>query len=178
LKESILTFLAAAILTSGPSWAQSGYTAEHVQTLLTSADTGSTVRYALSRTQTEPSSGGAWGSLGIVYAVGLHRPEKAIPAFKYALAINPYSPQNYNALGEAYLAQRKFRVAAEAFEQASDLAPAKSIYWDNLAVAYTALGQTDRALSALKENERCSCRRLHRADPCLARARCPARRRG
>lgn len=153
MKELILTFLAAAILTSGSSWAQSGYTAEHVQTLLTSGDTGSALRYALSWTQSEPNSGGAWGSLGTVYAVGLHRPEQAIPAFKYALAINPYSPQNCNALGEAYLAQRKFQAAAEAFEQASHLAPAKSVYWDNLAVAYTALGQTGRALSALKMNE-------------------------
>lgn len=85
--------------------------------------------------------------------MGLRRPDKAIPAFKYALAINAYSPQNYSALGEAYLAEKKFQSAVDAFEHASELAPMKSNYWNNLAAAYSAVGQRDQALNALKKNE-------------------------
>jgi tetratricopeptide (TPR) repeat protein len=153
MKKSILTFLAAAAITWGTSWAQGGYSSGRVQSLLTSGDAGSAVRYAASWTRAEPNNDSAWGSLGIAYAEGVHRPDKALPAFKYALAINPYSPQNYNALGEACLAEKKFPAAAEAFEHASDLAPTKSVYWNNLAAAYTALDETDRALVALKKNE-------------------------
>jgi tetratricopeptide (TPR) repeat protein len=152
MKKSILTFLAAA-LTCAASWAQAPYSSDRVQTLLTSGDAGAAVRYAAGWTRAEPNNDNAWGALGTAYGAGLHRPDKAIPAFKYALAINPYSPQNYNALGEAYLAQQKFNAAADAFEHASDLAPLKSVYWNNLAAAYMALDQPDQALGALKKNE-------------------------
>ena len=153
MKKSILTFLAAAALTCGTCWAQGGYSSERVQNLLTSGDAGSAVRYAVSWTKAEPNNDNAWASLGSAYGEGLRRPDKAIPAFKYALAINPYSPQNYNALGEACLAEKNFQAAAEAFEHAADLAPMKSVYWNNLAAAYTALDETDQALVALKKNE-------------------------
>jgi tetratricopeptide (TPR) repeat protein len=153
MKRSILTFLSAAILGCGTSWAQGGYSAERAQASLTSGDAGSALRYALSWTKAEPNNDTAWAALGTTYGVGLHRPEKAIPAFKYALAINPYSPPNYNALGEAYLAEKKFQAAADAFEHASDLAPMKSVYWNNLAAALAGLGQRDNALGALKKNE-------------------------
>jgi tetratricopeptide (TPR) repeat protein len=153
MKRSILTLSAAAILGCTTSWAQGGYSVERVQAYLTSGDAGSAARYALNWTKGEPNNDNAWAALGITYAVGLHRPEKAVPALKYALAINPYSPPNYNALGEAYLAERKFQAAADAFEHATDLAPSKSVYWNNLAAAYAGLEQRDNALGALKKNE-------------------------
>ena len=153
MKNLIPACLAAAALACGTSWAQGGFSAERVQALLTSGDAGSAVRYAVSWTKAEPNNDNAWGSLGSAYGVGLRRPDKAIPAFKYAVAINPYSPQNYNALGEAYLAQKRFRAAADAFEHASNLSPMKSVYWNNLAAAYTELRQTEQALGALKKNE-------------------------
>jgi tetratricopeptide (TPR) repeat protein len=153
MKVSILIFWAVAALSCSSTWAQSGYSAQRVEALLTAGDAGAALRQAVSWAKAEPNNATAWASLGTVYGAGLHRPEKAIPAFKYSLAINPYSPQNYNALGEAYLAEKKFQPAAEAFEHASELAPMKSLYWNNLAAAYRALGQTDRALGALKKNE-------------------------
>jgi len=153
MKPTILIFLAAVVLGCGTSWAQGGYSVERVQTSLTSGDAASAVRYALNWTRAEPNNDNAWGALGTAYGVGMHRPDKAIPAFKYALAINPYSPQNFNALGEQYLTANKFQAAADAFEHASDLAPTKSTYWNSLAAAYTAMNQRDRALDALKKNE-------------------------
>jgi tetratricopeptide (TPR) repeat protein len=153
MKPSMLTFLAALILGCGTSWAQGAYSVERVQAYLTSGDGASAVRYALNWTRAEPNNDNAWGSLGTAYGVGVHRPDKAIPAFKYALAINPYSPRNFNALGDEYLAANNFQAAAEAFEHASDLAPAKSSYWISLAAAYTGMNQRDRALDALKKNE-------------------------
>jgi tetratricopeptide (TPR) repeat protein len=153
LRKMILTFLATAALHCATSWAQGGYSSDHAQALLTSGDAGAALRYAIGWTQAEPNNDRAWASLGTIYGVALHRPDKAIPAFKYALAINPYAPQNYNALGEAYLADKRFQAAADAFEQASAMTPMKSAYWDNLARAYAALGQNDRALGALKKNE-------------------------
>jgi tetratricopeptide (TPR) repeat protein len=153
MKRSILTLLAAAVLGCATSWAQGAYSAEQVQAYLTSGDAGSAVRHALSWTKAEPNNDAAWAALGVTYAVGLRRPEKAIPAFKYAVAINPYSPPNYNALGEAYLAEKKFQAAAEAFQHAADLAPLRPVYWNNLAAAFTGLDQRDNALGALKKNE-------------------------
>jgi len=153
MKRAIQTFLAAIVLGCGPSWAQGGYSIERVHAYLTSGDGASAVRYALAWTKAEPNNDNAWGSLGIAYGVGVHQPQKAIPAFKYALAINPYSPQNFSALGEMYLDAKKFQEAADAFERAADLAPAKSSYWNNLAVAYVALNQRDHALDALEKNE-------------------------
>jgi tetratricopeptide (TPR) repeat protein len=153
MKPSILNCLAAALLACSTTWAQSGYSTDRIQEYLTSRDAASAVRYALGWTKAEPNNDTAWGFLGIAYGVGQHRPEKAIPAFKYALAINPYSAQNYNALGEAYVTEKEFRAAAEAFEHAAELAPLRCIYWNNLAAADAALGQRDQALSALKKNE-------------------------
>jgi tetratricopeptide (TPR) repeat protein len=152
MKRSIPTFLAAFVLGCG-AWAQGGYSVERVQAYLTTGEAAAAVRYALNWTRAEPNNDNAWGSLGTAYGVGMHRPDKAIPAFKYALAINPYSPQNFNALGEQYLAANKFQAAADAFEHAADLAPTKSIYWNSLAAAYSAMDQHDRALDALKKNE-------------------------
>jgi superkiller protein 3 len=153
MRLSILTFVAAALLGWSSLWAQSGYSAARIQEYLTSGDATSAVRRALGWTKAEPNNDDAWGSLGLAYEVGLHRPEKAIPAFKYALAINPYSAQNYNELGEAYMAEKKFPAAAEAFEHASELAPLESVYWNNLAAAYTGFDRREQALSALKKNE-------------------------
>src|SRR5580698_6499998 len=103
MKKSILILLTAAALTCGASWAQSGCSSDRVLTLLAAGDAGSAVRYAVRWTQAEPNNDNAWGSLGLAYGEGLHRPDKAIFAFRYALAINPYASQNYGALGEAYL---------------------------------------------------------------------------
>ena len=152
MKKSIL-FLTAAALACGTSWAQGGFSTERAQALLTSGDASSAARYAAGWTKAEPNNDNAWAALGTAYDVGLHRPEKAIPAFEYALAINPYSAQNYNALGEAFLAEKKCQAAADAFERAAEMSPTKSAYWNNLAAAYTELGQTDQALGALKKNE-------------------------
>ena len=101
MKRAIQTFLAAIVLGCGASWAQGSYSLERVQVYLTSGDGASAVRYALAWTKAEPNNDNAWGSLGIAYGVGVRQPQKAIPAFEYALAINPYSPQNFSALGEA-----------------------------------------------------------------------------
>jgi len=63
------------------------------------------------------------------------------------------SAVRYAALGDAYLGEKKFQLAAEAFEHASELAPLKCVYWNKLATAYTALEQRDKALDELKKNE-------------------------
>ena len=153
MKPSMLIFATALILGGGTSWAQGGYSVERVQASLTSGDGTSAVRYALNWTRAEPNNDNAWGALGSAYGVGMHRPDKAIPAIKYALAINPYSPQNFNALGDEYLGVNNFQAAADAFVHASDLAPTKSTYWISLAAAYMGMNQRDRALDALKKNE-------------------------
>jgi len=104
------------------------------------------------RTRAERNNDNAWGSLGLAYSAE-HQPENAIPALKYALAINPYSPQNFNALGEEYVAAENFQAAADAFEQATQLLPTRSSYWNGLAAAYAAQNERDQALHALQKNE-------------------------
>ncbi len=153
MKTLILTSLVAALMECSAALAQSSHSADRVQAYLTSGQAASAVRYSLEWTKAEPNNDAAWASLGAAYSVGLHRPERAIPAFQYAVAINPYSPQHYAALGEAYLSDKKFQSAAEAFEHAAELAPLKCVYWNKLATAYTALDQRDKALGALKKNE-------------------------
>jgi tetratricopeptide (TPR) repeat protein len=153
MKCPMMISFAAAALVFTTSWAQDGYSSERVQAYLTAGDAGSALHYALNWSKAEPNNDNAWASLGLTYAAGLRRPDKAIPALRYSLAINPYSPPNFNALGEAYLAVRKYSAAADAFEQAAQLAPLKSIYWNNLATAFAGLEQRDNALAALKKNE-------------------------
>jgi tetratricopeptide (TPR) repeat protein len=152
MKRAILILLTANVLGWGASWAQGAYSSQQVQAYLTSRQSQSAVRYALAWIWTEPNNDNAWGSLALAYGAQ-HQPDKAIPALKYALAINPYSPQNFNMLGDQYLEARKFRAAADAFEQAAELAPTKSSYWNSLATAYSDMNERDHALDALKKNE-------------------------
>jgi superkiller protein 3 len=152
MKRAILILLGANVLGWGASWAQSGYSSQRVEAYLTSRETQSAVRCALAWTRAEPNNDGAWGSLGLAYGAQ-HQPEKAIGALKYAVAINPYSPQNFDLLGEEYLEAKKLPAAADAFEQAAELAPTKPSYWNNLATAYSAMNRRDLALNALKKNE-------------------------
>jgi tetratricopeptide (TPR) repeat protein len=152
MKRAILIFLGVNVLGWGASWAQGGYSSQQVEAYLTSRANQSAVRYALAWTRAEPNNDGAWGSLGLAYSAQ-HQPEKAIPALKYAVAINPYSPQNFNMLGEEYLEAKKLPAAADAFEQAAELAPTRSSYWNSLATAYSEMQRRDLALNALKKNE-------------------------
>jgi eukaryotic-like serine/threonine-protein kinase len=72
--------------------------------------------------------------------------EEAIPYFKKTLEIQP-DGANYSNLATAYYFQKRYKESIPSFEKAVEMAPADEVFRGNLADAYRATGDKERAIA-------------------------------
>jgi tetratricopeptide (TPR) repeat protein len=144
----------AFIFRSVDAAAQQPYSAQRANAYIASHDGQGALSYAMAWTRAEPDNFYAWGALGAAYGQGLHEPEQAITAFKRGLALRPDSAECLNAMGVEYFNMQRYTEASEVFRRATQLVPAKSHYWNNLAATYSQTNSRDAALQALDSNEK------------------------
>ncbi|MBN1414528.1 MAG: tetratricopeptide repeat protein [Bacteroidales bacterium] len=76
--------------------------------------------------------------------------EKAITAFKTAIAINKDCIQSHKNLGRVYYVQKKFIEAAEQYQKVTELNPSDIDAYVITALAYTRINRYDKAIEQLK----------------------------
>jgi tetratricopeptide (TPR) repeat protein len=149
----LMAVLSIVVLLPAGLGAQAGYNSQAANSYLAAHDGNGAVRYATAWTKAEPGNFYAWAALGAAYGVGLHQPANAVAAFNRALAIRPDSAECLNAIGVENFNLSDFKGAATAFKRATELAPTKSHYWNNLAASYAATNNRSEALQALESNQ-------------------------
>jgi tetratricopeptide (TPR) repeat protein len=149
-----ICLLSAALALHSLDAAAQSYTAQRANAYIATHDGQGALAYAIAWTRAEPDNFYAWGALGAAYGQGLHEPEQAVVAFRRGLAIRPDSAECLNAMGVEYFNMQRFAEASEAFRRATQLVPAKSHYWNNLAAAYSQTNNRDAALQALDSDEK------------------------
>jgi tetratricopeptide (TPR) repeat protein len=154
MRRCLFALLSVVVLMSAEASGQGGYSGQRANAYIAAHDGPGALRYATAWTRAEPDNFYAWGALGAAYGMGLHQPENAIAAFKRGLAIRPDSPECLNAIGVEYFNLRRFADAANAFKRATEVAPTRSHYWNNLAAAYSETNNRDESLKALENNLR------------------------
>lgn len=86
----------------------------------------------------------AWFNLGAAYQ-GLKLFEKAIDAYKYALAINEKFDYAYRNMADAYIRLRKYRDAIESLEKVIELARPEDVIYEAIGHCYDRLKQYAQA---------------------------------
>jgi len=76
---------------------------------------------------------------------------KAIANFKHAVQLNPYDPELWKNLGEAYTAAKFFKKAEEAFKRALTLKPDYGEVYYDLGMLYTEWGKYKKAVEWFKK---------------------------
>jgi eukaryotic-like serine/threonine-protein kinase len=94
----------------------------------------------------EPDIDAGYENIGLVYAQQ-GKYDQAIPYFQKALQIEPFFT-TYSNLGTAFFFQKQYANAADMFEKAVALNPNDTLTAANLADAYRAGGQQDKARAA------------------------------
>jgi tetratricopeptide (TPR) repeat protein len=129
--------------------AAQSYSVEGANRYVAARDWNDLLRYAEEWTRSEPSNAIAWYYLGNTYGFGLKRNADAARAFQRCVALRPDWASAYNALGVVSVLNRQYAQGASAFERAVQLSPQSPVYWNNLAAAYSDLGQFDREREVL-----------------------------
>ncbi|MEO8960863.1 MAG: tetratricopeptide repeat protein [Ginsengibacter sp.] len=80
----------------------------------------------------------AWFNLGAAYQ-GLKLYEKAVDAYKYAIAIDEKFDYAYRNLGDAYLRLRKYRDAIEALQKVLELSMPEDVIYEAIGYCYEKL---------------------------------------
>lgn len=80
----------------------------------------------------------AWFNLGSAYQ-GIKLYEKAIDAYKYAIAIDEKFEYAYRNMGDAYIRLRKYKDAIESLEKVNELSQPEDIIYEAMAYCYEKL---------------------------------------
>lgn len=80
----------------------------------------------------------AWFNLGTAYQ-GIKLYEKAIDAYKYAIAIEEKFDYAYRNMGDAYIRLRRYKEAIEALEKVNELAKPEDVIFEALGFCYEKL---------------------------------------
>ena len=91
-----------------------------------------------------PYSELAWFNLAAAYQ-GLKLYEKAIDAYKYAVAIDEKFDYAYRNMGDAYIRLRKFKDAIEALEKVIELSRPEDVIYEAIAHCYDKLSNYGQA---------------------------------
>jgi len=91
-----------------------------------------------------PYSELAWFNLAAAYQ-GLKLYEKAIDAYKYAVAIDEKFDYAYRNMGDAYIRLRKFKDAIEALEKVIELSRPEDVIYEAIAHCYDKLSNYSQA---------------------------------
>ncbi|HTP44423.1 MAG TPA: tetratricopeptide repeat protein, partial [Candidatus Acidoferrum sp.] len=94
-------------------------------------------------TELEPENVPGWDNLGNAY-LRLGRYEESIPAYKKSIELSP-TWSAYNNIGYVYLVLKRYPDAVAMSEKAVELGPNQELAVGNLADAYRASGQKDKA---------------------------------
>jgi tetratricopeptide (TPR) repeat protein len=86
----------------------------------------------------------AWFNLGAAYQ-GIKLHEKAIDAYKYAVAINEKFDYCYRNMGDAFLRLRKYKDAIEVLEKVLELARPESVIYEAIGHCYDKLANYPQA---------------------------------
>ncbi|MBS1948670.1 MAG: tetratricopeptide repeat protein [Bacteroidetes bacterium] len=86
----------------------------------------------------------AWFNLATAYQ-GLKLYEKAIDAYKYAVAIDEKFDYAYRNMGDAYIRLRKFKDAIESLEKVIELSRPEDVIYEAIAHCYDKLGNYGQA---------------------------------
>ena len=97
-------------------------------------------------TELEPENTRGWDNLGNAYEF-LGKADESIAAYKKSIELAP-SWAAYSNLGNIYFMLKRYPEALAAFEKATELGPNQEVAMGNLADAYRASGQKDKATAA------------------------------
>ncbi|HEU0227598.1 MAG TPA: tetratricopeptide repeat protein [Arachidicoccus soli] len=86
----------------------------------------------------------AWFNLGAAYQ-GLKLYEKAIDAYKYAVAINEKFDYAYRNMGDAFMRLRKYKEAIEVLKRTLELTRPESIIYEAIGYCYHKMNNGDNA---------------------------------
>ena len=96
-------------------------------------------------TELDPENVRGWDNLGNALQ-RLGRVEEALPAYQKSIVLEP-TWSAYSNLGNAYFMLKRYNEAIPAFEKATELGPNQELAMGNLADAYRASGQKDKAMA-------------------------------
>lgn len=94
-------------------------------------------------TELNPGSSDGYSNIGIVY-YRQGKWDQSIPAFQKALEIEP-SSEAYSNLGTVYFFLKRYEDSIKMYEKAVELTPGSEVYAGNLADAYRASGDSQKA---------------------------------
>jgi tetratricopeptide (TPR) repeat protein len=151
--KRLLVVLGAMALLVGQAWGQA-YTPKQANAYIAAHDGQGALRYATAWTKAEPNNYFAWGALGAAYGIGLQQPANAITAFQRALTIRPDAPECLNAMGIEYVNLKNYAEATKVLKRATEKAPTRANYWNDLAAVYSYQNQRNLALEALDNSQK------------------------
>jgi tetratricopeptide (TPR) repeat protein/TolB-like protein len=96
-------------------------------------------------TELDPENVRGWDNLGNALQ-RLGRAEESLPAYQKSIELEP-TWSAYSNLGNTYFMLRRYNDAIQAFEKATQLGPNQELAMGNLADAYRASGQKDKAMA-------------------------------
>jgi tetratricopeptide (TPR) repeat protein/TolB-like protein len=96
-------------------------------------------------TELAPDSVPGWDNLGNALQ-RLGRAEESLPAYQKSIELEP-TWSAYSNLGNNYFMLKRYNEAIQAFEKATELGPNQELAMGNLADAYRASGQKDKAMA-------------------------------
>jgi tetratricopeptide (TPR) repeat protein len=96
-------------------------------------------------TELDPENVRGWDNLGNALQ-RLGRAEESPPAYQKSIELEP-TWSAYSNLGNTYFMLRRYNDAIQAFEKATQLGPNQELAMGNLADAYRASGQKDKAMA-------------------------------
>jgi tetratricopeptide (TPR) repeat protein/TolB-like protein/tRNA A-37 threonylcarbamoyl transferase component Bud32 len=96
-------------------------------------------------TELEPENTRGWDNLGNTYQL-MGKSEDSIASYKKSIELAP-TWAAYSNLGNVYFLLKHYPEAVQAFEKATELGPNQELAMGNLADAYRASGQRDKAMA-------------------------------
>ncbi|MGA8220865.1 MAG: tetratricopeptide repeat protein [Candidatus Acidiferrales bacterium] len=96
-------------------------------------------------TELEPENTRGWDNLGNTYQL-MGKSEESIASYKKSIELAP-TWAAYSNLGNIYFMLKRYPEAVQAFEKATELGPNQELAMGNLADAYRASGQKDKAMA-------------------------------
>jgi serine/threonine protein kinase/tetratricopeptide (TPR) repeat protein len=96
-------------------------------------------------TELEPENTRGWDNLGNTYQL-MGKSEESISSYKKSIDLAP-TWSAYSNLGNVYFMLKRYPEAIQAFEKATELGPNQELAMGNLADAYRASGQKDKAMA-------------------------------